>query len=275
MNDIFVWQTHTRIYEIDAFGHVNNAVYWQYLEQVTNLAWSAYGSPQWRLRRLQIEYLAPAFYGDALEVLVWPEGRDEGERLVCGYLIRRAAAGQDLVVARAAWWHDGPATMPWPTMAAIRRPKPRRLTAPVAQSHWFCWQHRVRRYELGADGLVTPTVYLQWLEEAKFSAARAVGWSPERMAAADFVTVQLQHETEWYEDLGEGAEVTIRSCLVEWRRLKGTWRHELYSDGRLVALDDSHGAFLNRAGSPQPAPTALLTALVTGTADTEEGRASR
>jgi acyl-CoA thioesterase FadM len=84
------------------------------------------------------------------------------------------------------------------------------------------------------------------------------------MAAADFVTVQLQHETEWYGGLGEGAEVTILSRLVELRRLKGTWRHEVYSNGRLVALDFSHGAFLNRAGRPQPAPAALLTALLTG-----------
>ncbi|MCS7039604.1 MAG: thioesterase [Anaerolineae bacterium] len=268
MNDIFIWRTRTYIYEIDAFGHVNNAVYWQYLQQATV---GAHPRTRWRLRRLQIEYLTPALYGDELDVLAWPESRDPSGHLTWGYLIRRPADGRELVAARATWDGDDATVTPLTAPVAFRRPKALRLTAPIASSHTFRWQHIVRDYEPGADGLVPPAVHLQWIEEAKFSAAAAVGWSPERMAAADFVTVQLQHETEWYGDLGAGAEVTILSRLVELRRLKGTWRHEVYSDGRLVALDYSHGAFLDRSGHPRPAPSALLTALLTGERGTGDG----
>lgn len=264
MNNVFIWRTRTFIYEIDALGHVNNAVYWHYLHQATTVA---HPNRYRRLRRVQIEYLAPAHYGDELEVLAWPESRDEPGHLTWGYLIRRPADGRELVVATATWAGDEAAVWPRSTPVPFRRPKPLRLTNPIASSHIFRWQHTVREYEIGPDGLVPPTVYLQWIEEAKFSAAAAVGWPPERMAAADFVTVQLQHETEWYDELGAGAEVTILSRLVELRRLKGTWRHEVYGTGRLVALDYSHGAFLNRAGQPHPAPPALLTALLTGQTD--------
>lgn len=264
MNNVFIWRTRTCIYEIDAFGHVNNAVYWNYLHQATTVA---HPNRCQRLRRVQIEYLAPAFYGDELEVLAWPESRDQPEQRTWGYLIRRPADGRELVVATATWAGDEAEAMPHPPPVTLRRPKPLRLTNPIASSHTFHWQHTVREYEIGPDGLVSPVVYLQWIEEAKFSAAASVGWPPERMTAADFVTVQLQHETEWYDALGAGAEVTILSRLVELRRLKGTWRHEVYGAGRLVAVDHSHGAFLNRAGQPHPAPPALLTALLTGQTD--------
>jgi hypothetical protein len=57
--------------------------------------------------------------------------------------------------------------------------------------------------------------------------------------------------------------------------LKGTWSHEIYrtppgetdaARNELVALDYSTGAFLTRAGRPNPAPKAMMDALLRGTA---------
>src|SRR3954471_5836408 len=71
-----------RHYEMDALGHVNNAVYLHYLEQAAIEHISAVGYPAERLRALggvfiarrhEIEYLRPASAGDLLQVVTWPE----------------------------------------------------------------------------------------------------------------------------------------------------------------------------------------------------------
>ena len=72
-----------RFHECDPLGHVNNAVYLNYLEQVAIDHAAAVGWPAERLRREtgavfvarrhEIEYLRPALEGDVLRVRTWPE----------------------------------------------------------------------------------------------------------------------------------------------------------------------------------------------------------
>ena len=69
-----------RHYEMDAFGHVNNAVYLHYLEQAAIEHSAAAGFPDerarelggaWVVRKHEIEYLRPAAAGDVLQVVTW------------------------------------------------------------------------------------------------------------------------------------------------------------------------------------------------------------
>lgn len=69
-----------RHYEIDALGHVNNAIYLHYLEQAAYEHSAAAGFPDgrtrelggiWIVRRHEIEYLRPALAGDVLQVVTW------------------------------------------------------------------------------------------------------------------------------------------------------------------------------------------------------------
>lgn len=67
-----------RVYELDANGHVNNAVYLNYAEQVATEhaealgfghAWAERQGGSWVVHRHGITYLRPAVYGDELEAV--------------------------------------------------------------------------------------------------------------------------------------------------------------------------------------------------------------
>jgi len=93
---------------------VNNAVYLGYLEQAAIDHATAVGWPASRLRdeagavfvarRHDIEFLQPAFEGDVLEILTWPEGMS-GARAWRAYRVRRT--GGDPGVLPAAHLIDG------------------------------------------------------------------------------------------------------------------------------------------------------------------------
>ncbi len=130
-----------RRYEIDGLGHVNNAVYLNYLEQAATEHVEALGFDAARLaslggffvaRRHEVEYLCPAVYGDELTVTTWTESQ-RGPRSIRRYLVHNAA-GKCCVEARTHWiWlrADGriPRSIPPEFRAAFHLPD-----QPVADS---------------------------------------------------------------------------------------------------------------------------------------------
>src|SRR5581483_3199794 len=67
-----------RQYELDSFGHVNNAVYLNYAEQAATdhadslglgREWCTENGGTWVVRRHEITYHQPALYGDELEII--------------------------------------------------------------------------------------------------------------------------------------------------------------------------------------------------------------
>lgn len=78
----YVSYVKVRFAECDPLGHVNNAVYLNYLEQVaidhaTALGWSsaallAKAGALFVARRHEIDYLQPAYENDLLRVRTWP-----------------------------------------------------------------------------------------------------------------------------------------------------------------------------------------------------------
>lgn len=107
----FITQLRVRHYEMDALGHVNNAVYQSYLEQAAiehsehlGLTLDIYRElgGVFVMRRLEIEYLRPAVAGDILEIATWLQEL-RGPRAVRRYEIRKQQSEPLLVTAEALW----------------------------------------------------------------------------------------------------------------------------------------------------------------------------
>jgi acyl-CoA thioester hydrolase len=112
---VYTMRLRVRQYEMDAFGHVNNAVYLNYLEQAGTEHAEALGFPQSRMsalgglfvvRRHEIDYLGAAVAGDELAVTTWPEMLT-GVRAIRAYEIRHLGTDRRLISARTLWvWVD-------------------------------------------------------------------------------------------------------------------------------------------------------------------------
>lgn len=103
------WQV--RQYELDVNGHLNNAVYVNYAEQVAaehaqaagfGPAWAVSQGCTWVVRRHEITYFRPAVYGDELELAVRVE-LVKGARGVRRTSIVRVADGVLLAEIVTEW----------------------------------------------------------------------------------------------------------------------------------------------------------------------------
>ncbi len=266
LNAVSTSRVRVRAYECDSLAHVNNAVYIQYLQQAT---WDAL-DPSKRdnsfgnVRALAIEYLTPARNGDQLEIGAWV-GDVNGSRVVCGYKITRCDDGAEVVNARIEW--DYPFSLLLGE-GAVRTPSPLKSFAPPRDNgaRPFRWRHTVRRYELDATNHVGVAAYFNWLEEATFRASNVVGWTTEKMRAENFIVLQYRHDAEFIEPALGGDEIEIVSRLIEVRRVRGTWIHEIFRTrtSTLLMRDYSTGAFLDLKGNIRPALTEMMDALIGG-----------
>ena len=117
----FTTRLRVRYHEMDALGHVNNAVYQHYLEQAAIEHSEHLGFNQKRyeemggifvMRRVEIDYLRPAVAGDTLEITTWLQTM-RGPRSIRRYEIRKQGDEQLLVTAEALWvWVDTTAIRP-------------------------------------------------------------------------------------------------------------------------------------------------------------------
>jgi acyl-CoA thioester hydrolase len=112
-----------RHYEMDALGHVNNAVYQNYLEQAAIEHSESLGfnfelyqelGGVFVMRRVEIDYLRPAVASDTLEITTWLE-EIRGTRARRRYEIRKQNKDDLLVTAEALWvWVDTKSMRPRP-----------------------------------------------------------------------------------------------------------------------------------------------------------------
>ncbi|TMD09755.1 MAG: acyl-CoA thioesterase [Chloroflexi bacterium] len=100
-----------RNYELDSNGHVNNAVYLSWSEEIASRhaeaagygrAWSIGRGGGWVIRRSEITHHRPAVYGDEVEVRVRVE-LVKGVRGVRRTWIRRVADGELLAEVLTEW----------------------------------------------------------------------------------------------------------------------------------------------------------------------------
>ena len=107
----FTVRLRVRRYETDILGHVNNAVYLNYLEQAAvehsdslGLTYERYRElgGVWVLRHMKIDYLRSALKGDLLDITTWLHDM-RGVRAMRRYEIRKADNDDLLLKAEALW----------------------------------------------------------------------------------------------------------------------------------------------------------------------------
>jgi acyl-CoA thioester hydrolase len=124
----FITHLRVRHYEMDALGHVNNAVYLNYLEQAAiehseHLGFSLEHYEKlggaFVLRRIAVDYRRPAIAGDTLEITTWLQEM-RGTRATRHYEIRRQGEIDLLVTAEALWvWVERVTMRPRPIPAKL------------------------------------------------------------------------------------------------------------------------------------------------------------
>lgn len=94
--------------DIDELGHVNNAVWVQWIQDVAVAHWEAVSDPAhheayfWVIVRHEIDYLRPAFAGDVLTARTWVGEPPKGARFD-RHMEFTGADGKVRVRARTFW----------------------------------------------------------------------------------------------------------------------------------------------------------------------------
>jgi acyl-CoA thioester hydrolase len=93
---------------IDRMGHVNNAVWVQWMEAIATAHWEALATPEeqaayaWLVVRHEIDYRGNIREGEQALGETWVEAPPEGARFERRYTFRNEA-GKTLVTARTQW----------------------------------------------------------------------------------------------------------------------------------------------------------------------------
>ncbi|HEX8140976.1 MAG TPA: thioesterase family protein [Pyrinomonadaceae bacterium] len=277
-----------RHYELDSFGHLNNAVYVNYMQEAAIEAsadagfgpsWYLERNTGWVIRQLSIRYYLPCVYGDELEVKTWIS---EARRVSTTreYLITRTGDQARAARARVNWIYldlkrGVPARLPAEIVSAfgpsgemedlgVRLQNPRLTT----EAYRYRSRRRVQTYELDTAHHVNHAVYLNWVEQAYFDALRAAGHGAERRRVEGWLALQGGHDIQYLEPAFDADEIEITSWVSELGRVRGAWTHEIYSGdrGRLLAREYSLGVFVDSEGKPRPAPASMIEDVLRGPA---------
>jgi acyl-CoA thioester hydrolase len=93
---------------IDELGHVNNAVWIQWIQVIAVAHWEAVSRPEhneayfWVVTRHEVDYLKPAFEGDVVSARTWIGEAPKGARSD-RYVEFTGPAGQVCVRSKTSW----------------------------------------------------------------------------------------------------------------------------------------------------------------------------
>jgi acyl-CoA thioester hydrolase len=105
---IYTAEITARPEDIDELGHVNNAVWVQWVERIATAHWRAAANPDlvethvWVITRHEIDYLKPLRQGERVTASTWAEGPPKGARSV-RIMEFTGADGTLHVRSRAEW----------------------------------------------------------------------------------------------------------------------------------------------------------------------------
>jgi acyl-CoA thioester hydrolase len=105
---VFEFTLTARPEHIDVLGHVNNAVWVQWMEQVAVAHWDSVADPVhkdayfWVVVRHEIDYLRPAFEGDRIIARTWVGEAPKGARF--DRHMEVAAEDGKVCVRARSWW---------------------------------------------------------------------------------------------------------------------------------------------------------------------------
>jgi acyl-CoA thioester hydrolase len=282
-------RTYTRRFRVrstdcDAAGHVNNAVYLRYLQEVAieasadagyDPAWYDAHGAGWVIRRSRIDYLQPLRYGDEIDVTTYVVDvrRVRSQR---NYEIVRA---QDHVMAaRAATdWvfidrregtparvpNDAPARFlpDGPVLDAERiadLPAPPDAPPPNA----FHTTRRVYYYEIDEYQHVNNSVYLSYLEQAAIDAGAAMGFDMPQVIELGGAIVASQHDIEYLRPAQYGDTLDIATWIGEISRVSVLRHTTMRLQGELAIRAQTRWVWIDlKTRRPAAMPAAMREAL--------------
>ena len=214
-----------------------------------------------QVHTLAIEYENPARFSDELDIAVSVIAAN-GARFDCSYEISRVPDKTSVAFARIEW--SGPGAEHGlreitPAHAGHAALKP--LVTPKDNgARPFRWRHTVSHYELDVLGQAQLAAYFNWLEEAFFQAVRVAGWPLSRLREENFLSLQNRHDAEFFAAAKDLDEIEVVSRLINIRRVRGIWIHELYrvATKTLLMRDYSTGAFMDWQGKLRTAPLGIM-----------------
>lgn len=283
---LFKRRFRVRHYELDSFGHVNNVVYVNYMQEAAieasrdagfGPAWYRERGVGWVIRQLSIRYYLPASYDDELEITTWVSDvrRVQSTR---EYAISRTQDGVRVARARANWVYldletGQPARLPDQLRDAfeptgeqeelgIRMTNGRRTD----DAYRYHTRRRVQTYELDTARHVNHAVYLNWIEQAYFDALREAGHPIERTRTEGWLALQGGHCIQYFEPALDNDEIEIRSWVCEIGRVRGAWTHEIHcvNRGKLLAREYSLGIFISSDGKLINPPRHVIEDVIRG-----------
>jgi acyl-CoA thioester hydrolase len=266
-----------RQYECDAYGHLNNVNYVRYLQEAIlesdaaggyALAQSTAAGWRWQTRRLDIEYLRPARYGDTVELLVSaPGGETECVRRTCEY---RLAGSGDLVaqaVVEAAPV-DTVSGQPVALPQALQDRQPGSAAAipalsplPPPPPDVFSMRRRVTWGDLDMTRQVGDATLLEYVEACGFGVIAAHDWPAARMAAQGFAIILRRHQVEHVASAALDDEVEIATWASDIKRVSATRHYTIrrVADGTLLTRVDTLGVWVDlKSGRPIRIPSDFL-----------------
>ena len=267
-----------RHYECDAYGHLNNAVYLQYMQEAAVNASAANGLDRrayermgriWLIRASEVEYLSTARAGDNLEVNTWVAGyrRSTSRR---EYAIRRPA--DDTLVAKGGsdWvFLDAATLQPSAITAEVRAALGEnqdaaesnvriRLDDPQGPpSGVFEIERGIEWRDIDEMQHLNNTAYLSYAEDCAMQLSEAYGWPFQRWLEAGVAFVASRNRIEYLRPAFLRDSLTIRTWLFNVRRATATRYYEFRrtADGDVLARLQTDWVLINlQTGRPTRFP---------------------
>jgi acyl-CoA thioester hydrolase len=130
---------------------------------------------------------------------------------------------------------------------------------PSTHVRTFC----IRHYECDAYGHVNHANYVRYMQEAAFDASAAVGYDLARYHVMDRLWLVRETDIEYLCPLRYGDSVTIKTWVLDFRRIRSRRAHEFRraGSGELVAQASTDWVFLELStGRPAGIPQEMMAA---------------
>jgi acyl-CoA thioester hydrolase len=269
-----------RQYECDAYGHLNNVNYVRYLGEAGLEACAAAGydlalcttmERRRQTRRLDIEYLRPARYGDTVEVHVSAPGI-QATTVRRAYQFRLVGSGDFAAQAQTESIfvddNTGEPTLIPPDAVevpgnSVDFPPPLEDLPPLPPPPpgVFSVRRRVTWGDLDMVRRVGDATLLEYVEATGFGVIAAHGWPAARMAAQGFAIILRRHQIANLLPAALDDELEIATWASNVKRASSTRHYTIRRacDGALLTRVDTLGVWVDLAsGRPIRIPHDFL-----------------
>lgn len=273
MSIVFSTTFPVRLYECDAYGHVNNTNHVRYMLETALQAGVAAGaglSQEARVIALEIEYLRPLKYGDTVQVaaraaalergqvrlgfdMCLLPGEDQVARGWLEYTVKPEAAEG---VQQALTQYFFPLGMP--NSFPAREPFP---PAPPPPPGVFRMRRTVSWHELDLSHTVNPAEFLVYEEDCGMEVVAAHHWPVERMTQAGFAIILRKQQIMFGEPARLRDEIEIATWAYEVKRATAirSYRMTRAADGAFLADIQVLGVWMDlETGRPRRVTAELL-----------------